>query len=404
MQAGRPVEAKEALEAAIEAFQTTDDRRGAAEAIGTLAIVLGLLGDPRAWELPADAMALLEPLPPGPDHVAALTELARAEALQGRNEAGIDYAERALSLATQLGLPKPARTLGYRGWARCQLGDRGGLDDFREAIPLASQAGQGREVAILHSNLAIVLWPIEGPSAALEVMRAGIAFTEARGLTSMTHGLTANLLDALDQTGEHEQALDLASELATASEASGNLADLISARAVQARILTLRGRASQIANTLDSLETTSREARNIDLLIVGGEAAASTRVALAQPDHAAALLAEIAATPGSRENGNYSALLPALVRSALTTNHYQLAHQLTIGVQPHWPYHEHALATATAALSEANDNLDAAADGYADAAQGVANLRCRARAGVRPPRPGPLPRRARPADRGRPAP
>ena len=155
----------------------------------------------------------------------------------------------------------------------------------------------------------------------------------------------------------------------TASEASGNLADLISARAVQARILTLRGQASQIANTLDSLETTSREARNMDLLIVGGGAAASARVALAQPDHAAALLAEIDAAPGSRENQNYLALLPALVRSALTTNNRQLAHQLTIGVQPHWPYHEHALATATAALSEANDNLDAAADGYADAAQ-----------------------------------
>lgn len=295
--AGRPVEAKEALEAAIEAFQTTDDPRGAVRAIGTLGTVLGLLGDPRAWELPAEAQALLEPLEPGPDHVAALTEIARAEGLQGRYEAGIDYAERALSLARQLGLSKPARALGYRGWARCALGDRGGLDDFREAIPLASQAGQGREVAVLHTNLAIVLSPLEGPRAALEVLQAGIAFTEARGLTGMTRGLTANLLDALDETGEHEQALDLASEIATASEASGNLADLIAARAVQARILTLRGRASQIANTLDSLETTSREAGNIDLLIVGGGAAAVTRVALAQPDRAAALLAEIAATP-----------------------------------------------------------------------------------------------------------
>ena len=37
--------------------------------------------------------------------------------------------------------------------ARSSLGDRGGLDDFREAITLATQAGQGREVALLHNNL-----------------------------------------------------------------------------------------------------------------------------------------------------------------------------------------------------------------------------------------------------------
>ena len=44
----------------------------------------------------AQALALLEPLPPGPELVSALTELAVAEALQGRNEAGLGYAEQAL--------------------------------------------------------------------------------------------------------------------------------------------------------------------------------------------------------------------------------------------------------------------------------------------------------------------
>ena len=54
---------------------------------------------------------MLEPLPPGPEHVAALTEAAACEALQGRNEAGIDYAEQALALAAQLGLPSlPVRS------------------------------------------------------------------------------------------------------------------------------------------------------------------------------------------------------------------------------------------------------------------------------------------------------
>ena len=66
---------------------------------------------------------------------------------------------------------------------------------------------------------------------------------------------------------------------------------------------------------------------------------------------------------------NYPALLPALVRTALTTNNPQLAHQLTTGVERHTPYHEHALTAATAALAEANGHHQAAADGYADAAR-----------------------------------
>ena len=200
-------------------------------------------------------------------------------------------------------------------------------------------------------------------------MRAGIAFAQARGLTEMTEALTANLLDALDETGEHEQALDLASGLARAMEASGNLGDLTAVRAVQARILTLRGHPSRVADTLDWLETTSREAGQTDLILTGLGSAAIARAALAQPDHAAALIAEIDAIPSSRENPNYPALLPALVRTALATNNLQLAHQLTTGFQPDTPYYEHALATATAALSEAHNNPKEAAGAYADAAQ-----------------------------------
>ena len=55
----------------------------------------------------------------------------------------------------RLGLPAPARALGFRGLARGQLGDRGGMADFREAIVLATAAGQGRDVALLHNNYAI---------------------------------------------------------------------------------------------------------------------------------------------------------------------------------------------------------------------------------------------------------
>ena len=367
--AGRPVEARDALQEAIDVFQTSGDPRGAAQAMITLSYVLVRLGDPRGWELPAEALALLEPLPPGPEHVAALTALAAVDVLQGRQMAAIDYAEQALALAVQLGLPSPVRALGIRGIVRCELRDRGGLEDFREAIVLATEAGQGRDVATLHANYAIALWPVEGPRASLEVTQAGIAFAQARGLTGTTEGLTANMLDFLVETGEHEQALTHAAELAADVEASGYVLVLIGVRIVQAQILTLRGQASRIADTLDWLETTSRDPGRLDMLIAGLGVAAIARAALAQPDHATALLGEIDTAPGSHDNyAAYPSLLPAMVRTALTTNNLQLAHQLTTGVQSHTPYAEHALTTATAALAEATGGHQAAADGYADAA------------------------------------
>ena len=58
-------------------------------------------------------------------------------------------------------------------------------EDFREAIELATEAGQGREVGLLHNNLGSALWGFEGPAASLEVLREGIAYAKARGLTEM---------------------------------------------------------------------------------------------------------------------------------------------------------------------------------------------------------------------------
>jgi hypothetical protein len=188
--------------------------------MATLGPVLGLLGDPRWSELPAEGLAFLEPLPPGPELVVALTQVAARETLQGRSEAGVRYAERALALAEELGLGRPARALGYRGIARSDLGDPGGLEDMREAIALATQAGQGREVALLHNNLGFELWVLEGPESALEVMRAGIGFAQARGLAEMVDIITTSTLGPLIDGGEFDDALEVAAGLVERLETS----------------------------------------------------------------------------------------------------------------------------------------------------------------------------------------
>jgi class 3 adenylate cyclase/tetratricopeptide (TPR) repeat protein len=368
-QAARYVDAAQALDEAITALRASGDLPAATTAMITLSKMVGRLGDPRSAELAAEALELLEPLAPGPELVAAHTEMAIIESIHnGRAEDGLRHAEQALAVAERLGLARPARALGFRGLSRCVLGDRGGLEDFRTAIVLATDAGQGREAALLYNNLATALTPYEGPVAALEVYRAGIEFAQARGLTEMTDSMTASTIEVLCHTGGHDEALTLAAERAGRFESS-DVWGLAIVRTVQVGILTLRGQAALTVPSLDWLAIASRRLAHLELIIQSLATAAAARAALGQHDDAAALLSEIDTTPDSRESPCYAAYLPTMVRTALTIANPQLAHQLTTGLQPRHPIAEHALVTASASLAEARGELDTAADGYRDAAR-----------------------------------
>src|SRR5207244_10011122 len=74
------------------------------------------------------------------------------------------------------------------------------------------------------------------------------------------------------------------------------------------------------------------------------------------------------AYPGARDDANYPALLNAMVRTALVIGDRELARRLVGGLEPQYPLAEHALVAANAALTEAQGDLEAAADAYAEAA------------------------------------
>jgi class 3 adenylate cyclase/tetratricopeptide (TPR) repeat protein len=367
--AGRYTEAAEALEEAVEALGARGDLPATARAMGRLATVRGVLGDPRQWTLPMEALALLEPLGPSPELVAALTEVACVEALQVRSEEAIRVADQALGLASRLGLARPARALGYRGLARTNLGDAGGLEDFRDAIELATEAGQGRDVALLYNNLGWSLWSFEGPAASQEVLRDGIAYAKVRGLTEMLDMLTESTLDPLVDTGEHDEALEVAAEAVPRLEASGDVWDRTGIHAVQARILALRGQGAQVAEVLEWLEPAARGTEDPQTVVSCLGSSALVRAGLGQDKAVAALLVEIESYPGARDNSYYPALLPAIVRIASEIGDPALAERLAAGLEPRTPYAEHALVAAGAALTEARSDLQAAADDYADAAE-----------------------------------
>jgi class 3 adenylate cyclase/tetratricopeptide (TPR) repeat protein len=368
-QAGRFREAAEALEEAFASFRAAGDVPAAARAMGMLGLALARLGDPRTWTLPVEALALLEPLGPSPELVAALTEVALGDAIQGRSEDAIVVAQRTLGLASELGLPRPARALGVRAMARANLGDPRGLRDYREAIDLATEAGQGREVARLHNNLGIRLWDFEGPAAALEVLHEGVAYAKARGLTEILDALTGSSLEVLLDTGDHDEALALAAEIAPRLESSGDVFDLNGVRIVQARILALRGQGtSEGVEWLDWLEASSRELGSPEDIVMGLASAAMRRASLGQDAPVAALFAELESYPGSRDNEAYPVFLPAMVRTAFSIGHPELAERLVSGLEPRTPYAQHALVAANAALTEVRGDLPMAAVAYAEAA------------------------------------
>ena len=292
--AGRYGEAKEALEEAISAFQAAGDRFAPPPGRwARSADVLYRLGDPRlGGRCPQQAVALLEPLPPGPELVSALTELARAEALQGRNEAGLGYAEQALTLAERA-RPAPARPRPRLPRPGPQQPRRPGAGSTTSGRRSRSPPRPGRAARSPSSTTTCGRrCGLRRPCARLEVHAGGDRFRagpRAHRDRRRPHGST---LDPLVRNGEHEQALALAGELAAALRGERERAELNAMRALQARILTLRGRRHRSpTRSTGSKPPPARQARRYT--VIGLAAAALARAALGQNEAAAALLAEI---------------------------------------------------------------------------------------------------------------
>src|SRR5262249_14459045 len=149
-----------------------------------------------------EALALLEPEPPGRELVAAYAQLAGTRFLGAAHAEAIAAADRALALAAGLGLPEPAPALGYLRLARGCRGARAGLAAMRTALALAVEQGEGRAAAVLHNNLAIATWQHEGPQAALAACREGIDFCERRGIAEFALAIAALRTTFLAETGE----------------------------------------------------------------------------------------------------------------------------------------------------------------------------------------------------------
>ena len=333
-----------------------------------MGLVLRRLNDSRHIALRAEALAQLEPLPPGPELLEALANVAADSIFAGRALEGLGLADRALVIAAEADLARPARALGFRGFASCLLGDAGGLNDLRDALVLAVQAGRGQEAAILYNLLGVCVRNYDGPRSSLQTFQDALEFADARGLREMMIAIRSSALTSRLGMGDLQEALDAAVALGEYAEETGDELDLVEIRGVQAAALTYRGDASQAAGFLDEVAAGGQRSGRPDY-ITDVVSAAMAHAALGEIEAATALLEASEATPGLDEATEFALCLPAAVRTALAMGEPVLAERLAGHLTPRHLYAEHALVAVHAALAEARGDTETAAEVYADAAQ-----------------------------------
>ena len=361
--AGRLRDAVDVLERAVSASQARGDVLRAGEGLTTLSAMRWRLGDARHISAIEQAIALLEPHP-GPELVAALTELASAQMVTGLCESAIPVAARALRLADELGMPTHGRALGVRGGARVGLGDLGGLVDIEQAFEICVAEGNGRNAGILQHNLAACRFHLEGPAAAITQFDKSRSFCSGRGLAEIERSSAANRVAMMVVNGRIDEALEDAAMLAPLLREGGDLLDLIEMRAAEAIALLARG--EDASDAIEEILPIARDTDDSAYQSFVADVVAAVLIEAGDLAAAGAVLDEIGGRP--RTNIEYARPLPGLARSAAALGDGALISRLADGIPLTLPNQQHAVATIRAIQAEQiGDHVDAARL-YADAA------------------------------------
>jgi class 3 adenylate cyclase/tetratricopeptide (TPR) repeat protein len=365
-QAGRLSEAADALDGVLESLRASGRTEVTARALQLRSRLAQRLGQGHRVTLAAEAVNLLEQRAPGQPLVDAYAQLASSHHLNGEYEDAIAAADRACEFARTLGLPEPARALGYRGYARASLGDEEGLNEMERALSLLVDAGVGFDAAILQNNVAIARYPLQGPARSLAAFEQGITFCEERGLTAVALFTAANCPGLLAELGRTNEATERADALMAALEGTGSAQDPCEVRASELAVRVAQGRGST-ADEVESLIATTRTVGQVDVNVLGFAVAAAALVDEV-PLEACRLLAELDRFPGVRGSSYYARQLPGMIRTALRAGDAALAKELADGIEPRYPLEEHALNAARAQLAERDGDIAGAATLYAEAA------------------------------------
>ena len=363
-QLGRLREAKAAWLEAASLYRSQGDAVAAGRALSMAVTTLWALGDPSRRDVMAEAIAVLEAEPAGPELLAAYGELSGSTSSTRRwRRRSTRPSGRWSSLGCFGGPIRDARS-GSAGPLAASPGTDGASRDLRQALERSVEDGRSRDAAVQHAHLAQAIGLYDGPAAALRASREGLTFCEGRGISEFAVTIAAVSLWFVLELGRSEDAIREAESLAEQAEATGNFNALNSARSVQLRLLAQRGEGGATIAVAEELVSRARETGIAGELASALVAAAEVLLAAGQREASSALLHEFAAAAAVEHAG----LVPEAARCALALSATDLLRQF-VEIPPVVPLSGHSLCACRAQLAEADGRYAEAAALNAEAAE-----------------------------------
>jgi hypothetical protein len=358
------------LEKAAALFTAAGDELGAAEAfldLSRFASYRGSEADGRAYG--NRARDLLERHPPGRVRALYLSRVAGNDMMAGRARQCVDSSDAAIALANEFGLTElAARALQYRGVARSELGEIGGLDDLRESIDQLAGAS-AFSVAIGRLNLADATWMSVGAAEGLELHEAVQGFCEPRGLRGSFWWSKSETTWMLFDLGRWDELLAIVDEVRRSREETGGLQAFELGIPYQALVVARRGDPDAAAPIIDELLPTARAGNDMQLLAPALSAAALIAGALGKSDAALEHVQELDRAVRGSSDRHRALFLPDLTQLCVELSAFDLARQLGDGLTVDLGRIGCSRTAAAAVLAEAEGRMSEALDLHVEAQQ-----------------------------------
>jgi len=368
---GRFPEAERGYEEAIAELRAQGNALGVGDALVSLSFVHGFRGETaRARALLDEVITLLEREPPGAELAHAYVQMARDHMLSGHTRECLEWSGKALALAEELGTEGIAvMARQFRGNARCELGDLGGLDDLQQALRMSLDLGLGHETVRCHINLSDWVWLTEGPARGLEIQRAGIDFGERRGITAPVLWTKGESQWTLFDLGEWDELLRIADELISWDRKHAGSYFGVMALSYKAWVLACRGDVGGAAPLQEEFLPRARKIGDPQILVPALAIAAIIEQSRGDLAAAVRLIEEFGEV--TRDHANWRALhLPYALRVLIAAGMTDTAERLVPNESEVATARDrHCVSTGRALLAEARGDLERASGLYAEAAE-----------------------------------
>lgn len=308
-----------------------------------------------------EAQRLVERHPPGRVFALYLTREAGNDMMAGRPAQCIARAEEAIALATELGESEyVASALQYRGVARTELGDVGGLDDLRESIQRSLEAARAFPAGVGYLNLADATWMSVGAKEGLELHEKTQAFDLSRGLLGAVLWSKAESTWMLFDLGRWDEILAITDELAAVSEEVGTAQARMLGLPYRALVLERRGDLAGASAVIEQVLPGARASTDLQLLVPTLSVAALVAEAQDDGGNALGFAQELMDVTHNRSDHHRTLFLPELIRICARRRVLDLARRLADGLVVDLGRTGCARTAAAAVLAEAEGRVSEA--------------------------------------------